>query len=71
MAARTQAIARIGERTARFTKAELMARLGNKVPFGPVYTSAEIAADPHFIAREMIVDLPGMPGRRVAGFRSS
>lgn len=71
VAERAASIARISERTARFTKADLMARLGNKVPFGPVYSSAEIITDPHFIAREMIVDLPAIPGlppgRRVAG----
>ena len=68
---RTASIARIGERTKHFTKAELMARLGGKVPFGPVYSAAEITDDPHFAARNMIVDLPETPGlppgRRVAG----
>lgn len=68
---RSEAIARIGERARVFTKAELMERLGGKVPFGPVYTSEEITRDPHFVAREMIVDLPQTPGlpagMRVAG----
>ena len=43
--------------TARFTKAELMERLGGVVPFGPVYSMAEIAADPHFAVREMLPQL--------------
>ena len=36
--------------------------LGGKVPFGPVYDVADIMADPHFAAREMIVavEQPGM-----------
>jgi crotonobetainyl-CoA:carnitine CoA-transferase CaiB-like acyl-CoA transferase len=47
--------------TERFTKAELMTRLGGQVPFGPVMHMDEIARDPHFRAREMIVpiDQPG------------
>lgn len=49
--------------TARFTKAELMERLGGKVPFGPVYSMAEIAEDPHFAARGMLPELhlDGLP----------
>ena len=60
---RAQAIERIGAVTARFTKAQLMARLGGVAPFGPVYDAAEIAADPHFAAREMLqpIDIPGLP----------
>lgn len=48
--------------TGRHTKAELLALLGGKIPFGPVYDVAEIMADPHFAAREMIVPVeqPGM-----------
>jgi formyl-CoA transferase len=47
--------AALGARTAQLTKAELARRLGGKVPFGPVLDAAEIAADPHFAAREMVV----------------
>ncbi|QQX85583.1 CoA transferase [Cupriavidus necator] len=42
--------------TAR-TKEEIAQCLGGKVPFGPVYTSAEIFADPHYRVREMLVDV--------------
>jgi crotonobetainyl-CoA:carnitine CoA-transferase CaiB-like acyl-CoA transferase len=48
----------------------LLEYLGGKVPFGPVYNIADIAADPHFAAREMLVELehPGVDlPLRVAG----
>lgn len=47
------------------TKAELLTHLGGQVPFSPVYTVAEIAKDPHFAARRMLVELehPGAAGR--------
>ena len=53
----------------RFTKAELAERLGGKIPFGPVQNIAEIEADPHFRAREMIVEVeqPGGSPIRIAG----
>jgi crotonobetainyl-CoA:carnitine CoA-transferase CaiB-like acyl-CoA transferase len=38
------------------TKRELLDILGGRIPFGPVYNIAEIANDPHFAARDMIVD---------------
>jgi crotonobetainyl-CoA:carnitine CoA-transferase CaiB-like acyl-CoA transferase len=59
----------LGEFTRRFTKAELMARLGGQIPFGPVMNIAEIAADPHFAAREMLpeVEQPGSTPIRIAG----
>jgi crotonobetainyl-CoA:carnitine CoA-transferase CaiB-like acyl-CoA transferase len=59
----------LGDITRRFTKAELVARLGGRMPFGPVMNIAEIAADPHFAAREMIVavDEPGQPDASIAG----
>jgi crotonobetainyl-CoA:carnitine CoA-transferase CaiB-like acyl-CoA transferase len=55
--------------TGRFTKAELMTRLGGRMPFGPVMNIADIEDDPHFAAREMIVDIeqPGAQSIRVAG----
>jgi crotonobetainyl-CoA:carnitine CoA-transferase CaiB-like acyl-CoA transferase len=31
--------------------------LGGKVPFGPVYTAAEIFADEHYAVREMLVEV--------------
>jgi len=53
----------IGAFTATRTKRELIEILGGKVPFGPVYDVDDILADPHFRAREMIVELeqPGSP----------
>ncbi len=60
----------VSARMVEFTKAELMTRLGGKVPFGPVYTIDEIIADPHFAAREMLAEIecPGIPEpMRIAG----
>lgn len=48
--------------TTRHTKRELASVLGGKIPFGPVNNVAEIMADPHFAARDMLVkvDHPGL-----------
>jgi crotonobetainyl-CoA:carnitine CoA-transferase CaiB-like acyl-CoA transferase len=43
--------------TRKRTKAELKEALGGIVPFGPVYTADDIFEDPHFAAREMLVEL--------------
>jgi crotonobetainyl-CoA:carnitine CoA-transferase CaiB-like acyl-CoA transferase len=67
---RDAVIARLSILTGRFTKAELQQRLGGVVPFGPVMTVAEIAADPHFAARGMLaeVEVPAIPQpMRIAG----
>jgi crotonobetainyl-CoA:carnitine CoA-transferase CaiB-like acyl-CoA transferase len=67
---RALVIERLSALTATLTKAELRRRLGGVVPFGPVMTIAEIAADPHFAARGMLpeIELPGFPGpMRIAG----
>jgi crotonobetainyl-CoA:carnitine CoA-transferase CaiB-like acyl-CoA transferase len=34
----------------------LLEIFGGKIPFGPVYDIADIAQDPHFAARNMIVE---------------
>lgn len=62
-------IPELSERTKRLTKVELMARLGGRVPFGPVMNVAEVVRDPHFEARDMIVEIeqPGSHPIRVAG----
>lgn len=63
-------IAEIEELTSKFTKDELMEKLGGKIPYGPVFSIADIVSDPHFKAREMLVDLeqPGSDATtRVAG----
>ena len=59
----------LGAYTAQFSKAELMERLGGRIPFGPVMNIAEIEADPHFAAREMLVEVeqPGSAPIRIAG----
>lgn len=51
--------------TATRTKAELTHILGGKIPFGPVYTAADIFADPHFTVRDMLptVEQPGITRR--------
>lgn len=66
---RPELIEALSRRTAAFTKAELAARLGGKIPFGPVMNIADIAGDPHFAAREMIVPVeqPGADPVRIAG----
>lgn len=66
---RQRCIAILSDMTRRFTKAELTSRLGGRMPYGPVMNIAEIARDPHFAAREMIVavDEPGQPPASVAG----
>ena len=43
--------------TCKYTKMELQDLLGGIVPFGPVMGIDEIAQDPHFAAREMIVEV--------------
>jgi crotonobetainyl-CoA:carnitine CoA-transferase CaiB-like acyl-CoA transferase len=56
--------------TSHHTRRELMVILGGQVPFGPVFTVADIAADPHFKAHDMLVELeqPGSPTKvAVAG----
>jgi crotonobetainyl-CoA:carnitine CoA-transferase CaiB-like acyl-CoA transferase len=59
----------LGTITAQLTKAEIAARLGGRVPFGPVLAIDEIEADPHFAAREMIVGIQQPEGGslRIAG----
>ncbi|MDR7304354.1 CaiB/BaiF CoA transferase family protein [Haloactinomyces albus] len=53
--------------TRRHTVAELIDLLGGEVPLGPIHNAADIFADPHFAAREMLprVEQPGT-GRAVA-----
>ncbi len=56
--------------TSNFTKSELQERLGGKIPFGPVLQMDEVAADPHFAIREMVVPVeqPGSEQEtRIAG----
>ncbi len=66
---RLELIGALSQETARLCKAELTRLLGGAVPFGPVMNVADIEADPHFIAREMIVAVeePGAAPTRIAG----
>jgi len=59
----------IGQHTRNFTKAGLAAKLGGRMPFGPVMNVLEIVSDPHFKARDMIVEVehPGGKPARIAG----
>jgi crotonobetainyl-CoA:carnitine CoA-transferase CaiB-like acyl-CoA transferase len=43
--------------TATRTKAQLATILGGIIPFGPVYTAEDIFNDPHYEARQMLVEL--------------
>lgn len=47
------------------TKAEISVALDGKVPFGPVNTAADIMADPHIAARDMLAEVehPGSQRR--------
>ena len=45
----------VGQWTSRHTRAELTALLGGEIPFAPVYTAADVFADPHYRARQMLV----------------
>lgn len=62
-------VAELSRHTAKFTKAELVERLGGKLPFGPVLNIADIAGDPHYARREMIVPVeqPGGEPIRIVG----
>ncbi|WP_176590549.1 MULTISPECIES: CaiB/BaiF CoA transferase family protein [Sphingobium] len=59
----------LSARTCAFTKDELSRMLGGKIPFGPVLNISEIFDDPHFAAREMLVDVeqPGLEPVKIVG----
>ncbi len=54
----------IEEFVARHTRAELDAALGGIVPFGRVQDAADIVADPHYAAREMLIEVDRPGGER-------
>ena len=66
----TGIIEAVSDFTRRHTKRELLGILGGQVPFAPVNDVADVFADPHFAARDMVVPVPH-PGideqMRVAG----
>lgn len=51
--------------TSTMTKQELVARLGGRVPCGPVNDVTDIVADPHTAARDMLpeIEVPGLDRR--------
>jgi crotonobetainyl-CoA:carnitine CoA-transferase CaiB-like acyl-CoA transferase len=55
--------------TCRFSKSELIQRLGGNIPFGPVMDIGDIMEDPHFRIRDMLVDVenPGTSPITIAG----
>jgi len=57
----------VAEWTVTLTKAELIERLGGRIPMGPVNRAEDIIRDPHVIARNMLatVEQPGPNGRDV------
>jgi crotonobetainyl-CoA:carnitine CoA-transferase CaiB-like acyl-CoA transferase len=52
-----EVIAIVSDWTRRHSKAELIELLGGKVPFGPVNTVADVVADPHVEARNMLAQV--------------
>jgi formyl-CoA transferase len=46
----------VGAWTRQHTRGELTQLLGGEIPFAPVYTAADVFADPHFRVRQMLVD---------------
>ena len=52
-----EVVAFISEWTKQFTRAELVAKLGGVLPFGPVNDVRDIFADPHPRIRNMLVEL--------------
>ncbi len=57
MERRQEVVDFISEWTAARTKQDLIEIFGNKVPFGPVFQADDIFADPHFAARNMLVEV--------------
>ena len=47
----------VGEWTRQHTRSELMALLGGDIPFAPVYTASDVFENPHFHARQMLVEI--------------
>jgi crotonobetainyl-CoA:carnitine CoA-transferase CaiB-like acyl-CoA transferase len=56
-AGRERLIGIISALTIRFSKEELIARLGGRVPCGPIYNVDDILSDPYFAARGMIAEI--------------
>jgi len=65
----SEVVALVSGWTRTLTKLELAKILGGKIPFGPVNNAADIFADPHTAARNMLpeVEQPGKGKVRIAG----
>jgi crotonobetainyl-CoA:carnitine CoA-transferase CaiB-like acyl-CoA transferase len=57
LAHREETVALVEDWTRSRSKAEIAEALGSRVPFGPVNTAADIYADPHMAARDMLVEV--------------
>ncbi len=64
-----EVVALVSGWTRTLTKVQLAQVLGGKIPFGPVNNAADIFADPHTAARNMLpeVEQPGKGKVRIAG----
>jgi crotonobetainyl-CoA:carnitine CoA-transferase CaiB-like acyl-CoA transferase len=56
IARRTEVEALVADWTRQHTRADLTALLGGEIPFAPVYNAADVFADPHYRARQMLVE---------------
>lgn len=56
VARRAEVEALVADWTRQHTRAELTALLGGDIPFAPVYSAADVFADPHYRARDMLVE---------------
>ena len=56
IAQRSEVESLVSKWTSRHTREELTVLLGGEIPFAPVYTAADVFADPHYRARQMLVD---------------
>ncbi len=56
VARRAEVDAMVADWTRQYTKQELTELLGGEIPFGPVFSAADIFANPHFRARGMLVE---------------
>ena len=56
VARRAEVDAMVADWTRQYTKQQLTELLGGEIPFGPVFSAADIFADPHFRARSMLVE---------------
>lgn len=56
IARRAEVESLVGDWTSRYSRAELTGLLGGDIPYAPVYTAADVFADPHYRTRQMLVE---------------